>query len=214
VLKPEPRRRNSGTAHTTKVTLPKPASRQRSEKGERTLRRQPVPSQRSASAPQPSLRIGFGSDVHRLVIRRKLILGGVRIPFGRGPLGHSDGDALSHAVCDALLGAAALGDIGRHFPDISPQWKDASSLKFLRHVSGLLAGCGFVILNVDSTIELEKPRLAPFIDRMRRNIARALRVAVEQVSVKAKSGEGISEVGRGEAVRSEAVALIAKHDRD
>jgi 2-C-methyl-D-erythritol 2,4-cyclodiphosphate synthase len=147
--------------------------------------------------------------VHRLVIRRKLILGGVRIPFEKGPLGHSDGDALSHAVCDALLGAAALGDIGRHFPNSSARWKDAPSLTFLRHASGLLAQSGFTILNVDSTIELENPRLSPFIDRMRRKIATALGLRVAQVSIKAKTGEGIGEVGRGEAVRAEAVVLIA-----
>ncbi|HXJ94810.1 MAG TPA: 2-C-methyl-D-erythritol 2,4-cyclodiphosphate synthase [Terriglobia bacterium] len=158
-------------------------------------------------------RIGFGNDVHRLVIRRKLILGGVRIPFGRGPMSHSDGDALSHAICDALLGAAALGDIGRHFPDSSPRWKGVSSLMFLRQVSGLVSESGFVILNVDSTIEMEKPRLAAYIDRMRRNLARALGVRVEQVSVKAKSGEGIGEVGRSEAVRAEAVALIGTRRR-
>ena len=103
----------------------------------------------SPFALRPSLRIGFGSDVHRLVIGRKLILGGVRIPFEKGPFGHSDGDALSHAVCDALLGAAALGDIGRHFPNSSARWKNAPSLTFLRHASGLLAQSGFAILNVD-----------------------------------------------------------------
>lgn len=188
--------------------MPKTTGKQQTAKSRR--QRHGVQSQPSSLVPQPSLRIGFGSDVHRLVIHRKLILGGVKIPFEKGPLGHSDGDALSHAVCDALLGAAALGDIGRHFPDSSPQWKDASSLEFLKHAGGMLAESGFTILNIDSTIELEKPRLAPFIDRMRRNMARALSLRLEQVSVKAKSGEGISEVGRGEAVRAEAVALIAR----
>jgi 2-C-methyl-D-erythritol 2,4-cyclodiphosphate synthase len=125
-------------------------------------------------------------------------------------MGHSDGDALSHAICDALLGAAALGDIGRHFPDSSPRWKDASSLAFLELVNGLLTESGFAILNIDSTIELEKPRLAPYIHRMRRNVARALGIRIEQVSVKAKSGEGIGEVGRSEAVRAEAVALVGR----
>jgi 2-C-methyl-D-erythritol 2,4-cyclodiphosphate synthase len=201
-------------AHPGNKTLPRLTSKQQLAKAELPPPQQSDPYQSSPSTFRSSLRVGFGSDVHRLVIRRKLILGGVRIPFGRGPLGHSDGDALSHAVCDALLGAAALGDIGRHFPDSSPQWKDASSLKFLRHVSGLLTQSGFAILNIDSTIELEKPRLAPFIDRMRRNVARALCLQVEQVSVKAKSGEGISEVGRGEAVRAEAVALIARRQPD
>jgi len=146
--------------------------------------------------------------VHRLVEGRKLVLGGIPIPFEKGPLGHSDGDALSHAICDALLGAAALGDIGRHFPDSSARWKDASSLDFLRHAAGLLEVRDFVIVNVDSAIELERPRLAPFIEQMRERIADALGIAVEQVSVKAKSGEGIGEIGRGEAIRAEAVALI------
>jgi 2-C-methyl-D-erythritol 2,4-cyclodiphosphate synthase len=139
---------------------------------------------------------------------RRLILGGVRIPFPRGPLGHSDGDALAHAICDALLGAAALGDIGRHFPDSSPRWKDASSLDFLGHVAALLAKRGFTIVNVDSTVDLERPKLAPHIERMRAKLAAALGISVDQVSVKAKTGEGIGDVGRGEAVRAEAVALI------
>jgi 2-C-methyl-D-erythritol 2,4-cyclodiphosphate synthase len=193
-----------------KVKGTKIATQHHFAKGELPLQQRDVSSQSSPWALLLGLRIGFGNDVHRLVIRRKLILGGVRIPFGRGPMGHSDGDALSHAICDALLGAAALGDIGRHFPDSAPRWKDVSSLVFLRHVSGLLSESGFAILNVDSTIELEKPRLAPYIDRMRRNLACALGVRVEQVSVKAKSGEGIGEVGRSEAVRAEAVALIGR----
>jgi 2-C-methyl-D-erythritol 2,4-cyclodiphosphate synthase len=150
----------------------------------------------------------LGNDIHRLVPGRKLILGGVHIPFESGPLGHSDGDALAHAVCDALLGAAALGDIGRHFPDTSANWKDASSLDFLRHIASLLEARGFVIVNIDSTIELEKPRLAPFIEQMRERMAEALGITAEQVNVKAKTGEGIGEVGRSEAIRAEAVALI------
>ncbi len=166
--------------------------------------------QPSNDAHHSSLRIGFGNDVHRLASGRKLILGGVHIPFELGPLGHSDGDAVAHAICDALLGAAALGDIGQHFPDTSPDWKDASSLDFLRHVAALLHMAGYALVNVDSTIELEKPRLAPFIEQMRANVADALGITVESVSVKAKSGEGIGEIGRGEAVRAEAVALISK----
>ena len=155
-------------------------------------------------------RIGFGNDVHRLVAGRKLILGGVKIPFAKGPLGHSDGDALAHAVCDALLGAAALGDIGRHFPDSSPQWKGASSLKFLQHVRGLLERESLAIMNIDTTVEIEKPRLAPYVERMRGRMARALRVQASQINVKAKSGEGMGEIGRGEAVRAEAVALLRR----
>jgi 2-C-methyl-D-erythritol 2,4-cyclodiphosphate synthase len=160
--------------------------------------------------PPDSLRIGFGNDVHRLVAGRKLILGGVKIPFAKGPLGHSDGDALAHAVCDALLGAAALGDIGRHFPDSSPRWKGASSLKFLQHVRGLLKRESLAIMNIDTTVEIEKPRLAPYVERMRGRMARALGVQASQINVKAKSGEGMGEIGRGEAVRAEAVALLRR----
>ena len=160
------------------------------------------------SGPAGSLRIGFGNDVHRLAAGRKLILGGVRIPFGKGPVGHSDGDALAHALCDALLGAAALGDIGRHFPDTSPRWRGASSLEFLRRVRQQLEAGSYTIVNLDSTVEIERPRLAPFIDRMRRKTARALGIRPEQISIKAKSGEGLGEVGTGGAVRASAVALI------
>lgn len=155
-----------------------------------------------------SIRIGIGNDVHRLAPGRKLILGGVAIPFGKGPVGHSDGDALCHAFCDALLGAAALGDIGRHFPDSSPRWQGASSLEFLRRVRRQLEARNYTIVNLDSTIEIERPRLAPFIDRMRRKTARALGIRPEQVSIKAKTGEGLGEVGSGEALRAAAVALI------
>src|SRR5579864_6703841 len=158
--------------------------------------------------PYTPFRIGFGNDVHRLVPDRKLILGGVEIPFEKGPLGHSDGDALIHAICDALLGAAALGDIGRHFPDSSPRWKGAPSVEFLRHVQELIAARGYKIINVDCTIEIERPKLASFIDQMRYELARSLRIQVDQVSVKAKTGEGMGEVGQGDAVRAEAVALI------
>ncbi len=155
-------------------------------------------------------RIGFGNDVHRLVAGRKLILGGVHIPFDKGAAGHSDGDALSHAVCDALLGAAALGDIGRHFPDTSPRWRNASSLAFLRRVRELVGQAGYRIVSVDATIGLERPKLAPHIPKMREKVARALKVSIGQVSVKAKTGEGLDGVGRGEAVRADAVALIER----
>ena len=155
-----------------------------------------------------STRVGIGNDIHRLASGRKLILGGVRIPFEKGPLGHSDGDALAHAVCDALLGAAALGDMGRHFPDSSPKWRGASSLLFLRHTRRLLDQAGFAIVNVDATIGLERPKLAPHIPLMRTQVARALGLKPEQVSVKAKTGEGVDAVGRGEAIRADAVVLI------
>lgn len=153
-------------------------------------------------------RIGFGNDVHRLAPGRKLILGGVEVPFERGPVGHSDGDALAHAICDALLGAAALGDIGRHFPDTSPEWHNASSLMFLSRTQELLDAASFRILNIDSTISLERPKLAPFIPEMREKLAAALGILPEQVNIKAKTGEGVDAVGRGEAIRADAAVLI------
>jgi 2-C-methyl-D-erythritol 2,4-cyclodiphosphate synthase len=158
----------------------------------------------------PWLRVGFGNDVHPLVRGRKLILGGVRIPFEKGPLGHSDGDALTHALSDALLGAAALGDIGRHFPDTSPRWRNARSLLFLRQVKKLIEKAGYAIVNVDTTVEIERPRLAPYIPRIVRNLARALGLKPGQVSVKAKSGEGIDGVGLGLAVRAQAIAMLVE----
>lgn len=148
--------------------------------------------------------------MHRLVSGRKLILGGVTIPFEKGPVGHSDGDALAHAICDALLGAAALGDIGRHFPDTSPKWHNASSLLFLRHVRKLLDRTGYTIVNLDATIGLERPKLAPRIPRMTRRVAAALGIKPSQVSVKAKTGEGLGVVGRGEAIRADAIALVQR----
>ncbi len=165
-------------------------------------------SQLSTHNSQLPFRVGFGNDVHRLVPGRKLILGGVRIPFDQGPRGHSDGDALAHALTDALLGAAALGDIGTHFPDSSPKWHNASSLLFLRHARKLLDESGYAVVNVDATISLERPKLAPYIAKMRKKIAAALGVKPAQVSVKAKTGEGLDAVGRGEAIRADAVALI------
>ena len=170
--------------------------------------RRSAASQSSSFALSSEFRVGIGNDIHRLATGRKLILGGVRIPFDKGSVGHSDGDALAHALCDALLGAAALGDIGRHFPDTSPKWKNASSLTFLRHVRQLLDAAGYAIVNVDGTVDLEHPKLAPFIPRIRRKIAAALGMKPEGVSVKAKSGEGLDAVGRGEAVRPEAVAKM------
>jgi len=157
-------------------------------------------------------RVGIGNDLHRLAPGRKLILGGVRIPFEKGPVGHSDGDALAHAICDALLGAAALGDIGRHFPNSSPKWRNASSLLFLEQTRRLLAKAGFAIVNVDATIGLERPKLAPYIPAMRNKLAAALGIKPEQVSVKAKTGEGVDAVGQGLAIRADAIALISHTD--
>ena len=159
----------------------------------------------------PTCRIGVGNDIHPLAPGRALILGGVRIPFEKGPVGHSDGDALAHAICDALLGALALGDLGQHFPDHSPEWHKASSLVFVRRVREHIEDAGYQIVNIDSTVGLERPKLGPHIAAMRRKLAQALRVAPEQVSIKAKSGEGLDAVGRGRAVRADAVALIVRH---
>lgn len=153
-------------------------------------------------------RVGTGNDLHRLAAGRKLILGGVRIPFEKGPVGHSDGDALAHAICDALLGAAALGDMGRHFPDTSANWRNASSLTFIRRVRKLLDQAGFAIVNIDSTVGLERPKLAPYIPRIQKKLAAALGIRPEQLSIKAKSGEGMGAVGRGEAIRADAVVLV------
>jgi 2-C-methyl-D-erythritol 2,4-cyclodiphosphate synthase len=153
-------------------------------------------------------RIGFGNDVHRLAPGRKLILGGVEIPFEKGPVGHSDGDALAHAICDALLGAAALGDIGQHFPDSSPEWHNASSLLFLGRVRDLLDHAGYQIANIDSTVSLERPKLAPYVPRMRQKLADALGISANQISVKAKTGEGVDAVGENAAIRVDAVALL------
>ncbi len=158
------------------------------------------------------LRIGLGNDLHRLIAGRKLVLGGVHVPLAKGPEGHSDGDTLSHAICDALLGAAALGDIGRHFPNTSPKWRGVSSLIFLRQVRELLRKAGYAIVNIDATVGLERPKLSPHIPRMQEKLAEALGLDAGQVSVKAKTGEGVDAVGRGEAVRADAVALLVRCD--
>jgi 2-C-methyl-D-erythritol 2,4-cyclodiphosphate synthase len=153
-------------------------------------------------------RIGTGFDIHRLVEGRKLILGGVEIEFEKGLLGHSDSDVLTHAVCDALLGAAALGDIGSHFPDSDERFKGASSLDMLARVAELLTAQRYRVANIDATIMAERPKLAPYIPRMREHLAERLGITIEQVSVKAKTGEGLESIGRGEAMAAQAVALI------
>jgi 2-C-methyl-D-erythritol 2,4-cyclodiphosphate synthase len=187
----------------------KKSSRTRKRRGERKSGPKTANFKLPAHKSQPSLRIGFGNDIHPLVSGRELILGGVTIPFEKGPAGHSDGDALAHALTDALLGAAALGDIGTHFPDSSPEWHDASSLIFLENTRRLLDRTGFAIVNVDTTISLQRPKLRPYIQAMRSKIAEALGIKATQVSVKAKTGEGLDSVGRGEAIRAEAVALLS-----
>ncbi len=155
-------------------------------------------------------RIGFGFDVHRLVEDRKLILGGVEIPFEKGLLGHSDADVIVHAVCDALLGALALGDIGKHFPDSDPHYKDIDSLKLLSHVGGLLLRHGYEAVNIDVMLILERPKIARYVQRMRENIAGALNIDFGRVSVKATTSEGIGFTGKGEGAVAQAVALIEK----
>ena len=155
-------------------------------------------------------RIGFGSDIHKLVEGRALILGGVKIPAEKGAVGHSDADALTHAITDSVLGALALGDIGSHFSDKDAKWKNADSFVFLKHAVELMKEKGFVVVNVDSIINLEKPKLRPFIDKMRENIAEVLEVETSCVSVKAKTGEGVDAIGNSEAVKAEAVILLEK----
>ncbi len=154
------------------------------------------------------MRIGSGYDVHRLVEGRKLILGGVEIPHNLGLLGHSDADVLLHAICDALLGAAGLGDIGRHFPDSDSRYKGIKSLLLLEQVSQKLKAAGFVIVNIDSTIVAQEPRLAPYIDEMRVNIAGALDLNPAQINVKATTTEHLGFEGRKEGISAQAVALI------
>lgn len=153
-------------------------------------------------------RIGIGYDIHRLVEGRRLILGGVEIPYEKGLLGHSDSDVLTHAICDALLGAAAIGDIGTHFPDTDPRWAGASSLQFLEHVVRLLAEDGYAVGNVDATVNAERPKLRPHIQSIRERLAPVLRIDVDRVSIKAKTNEGLESVGRKEAIAANAVAII------
>jgi len=154
------------------------------------------------------MRIGQGSDVHALVEGRKLVIGGVTIPFGKGLAGHSDADVLVHAVCDALLGAAALGDIGRHFPDSDSKYKNADSRAFLREVAAKVREAGFAIANLDATIHAEAPRMAPHIGAMIANLAADLGLPPGRINVKAKTAERLGAIGRGEGVAAEAIALL------
>ena len=156
------------------------------------------------------MRIGFGNDVHRLEKGTPLILGGVRIESERGAVGHSDADCLTHAVTDAILGALAVGDIGTHFSDKDERWKNADSFVFLAEAARLMKQRNFHVVNLDSTVQLEKPRLRPHIEKMRENLAKALEIEIECVSIKAKTGEGIDAVGESRAVRADAVILLSK----
>ncbi len=155
-----------------------------------------------------STRCGIGYDLHRLEAGRKLIVGGIELPFDKGPVGHSDGDVLAHAVCDALLGAAGLGDIGTHFPDTDPKWKGANSLLFLEHAKKLLEEKKLAIEHVDAVVILEKPKLGPHFPKMREALAESLGVPLEKIHLKAKTNEGVDAVGRGEAIAAQAVATL------
>ena len=163
---------------------------------------------RGVATPERTGRAGLGYDLHRLVEGRPLILGGITIPFERGLAGHSDADAICHAVTDAILGAAGAGDIGRHFPDSDPRWKGASSIDLLRRAVEVVHAQGFVVGNVDATVILERPKLAPHVDAMRAKLAEALGVAVDRVSIKGKTNEGVGELGRGEAIAVHAIAMV------
>lgn len=159
-------------------------------------------------------RVGIGYDAHRFGDTGALVLGGVEIPGAQGLEGHSDADVLAHAISDALLGAAALGDIGRHFPDDDPRYRDADSIELLTAVVALLADAGWRVVNVDSTVVCERPRLEPFISGMAGRLGEALRVAAERVSVKATTNEGMGAVGRGEGIAVCAVAQLERRTRD
>ena len=154
------------------------------------------------------MRVGMGYDVHRLTENRKLILGGVEIPYEKGLLGHSDADVLLHAIMDALLGAAALGDIGKHFPDTDPAYEGISSIKLLEHVGELLEQNNYVIENIDATIIAQRPKMLPHIPQMRKNVARALGIEESQVNIKATTEEGLGFTGSGEGISSQAICLL------
>ena len=158
------------------------------------------------------MRIGQGFDIHALVVGRKLIIGGVEIPYDQGLAGHSDADVLLHAICDALIGAAGIGDIGTHFPDTDPQYRGADSRVLLRAVKALLAAKGLRVVNVDTTIIAQAPKMAPHVGRMRENIAADLGIAVEDVNVKAKTAERLGALGREEGIAAEAIALVTSRE--
>lgn len=154
------------------------------------------------------MRIGMGYDVHRLVEGRDLIIGGVKIPYEKGLLGHSDADVLVHAIMDALLGAACMGDIGKHFPDTEESFHNADSMKLLCRVGEMLTQKGYLIENIDATIIAQKPKMRPFIDTMRENIAQALEIATQQINVKATTEEGLGFTGTGEGISAQAICML------
>ena len=156
-----------------------------------------------------SVRSGIGYDLHRLEVGRKLIVGGIELPFDKGPVGHSDGDVLAHALCDALLGAAGLGDIGKHFPDTDPQWKGANSLLFLEHAKKLLDENRFDIDWIDAVVITEKPKLGAHFPRMREALGHSLNISADLVHLKAKTNEGVDAIGRGEAIAAYVIATLS-----
>jgi 2-C-methyl-D-erythritol 2,4-cyclodiphosphate synthase len=158
-------------------------------------------------------RIGFGTDIHRLVEGRSLVLGGVTIDSDLGAEGHSDADVLTHAITDALLGALALGDIGSHFPNSDERWRNAESFVFLRFAVGLVKQHGYSVVNIDSTVHLERPKLQPYIQSMKDGIAEALEVETNCVSIKAKTSETVDAVGEGRAVRADAIVLLIRNEK-
>ena len=154
---------------------------------------------------------GIGYDLHRLVEGRKLMIGGVEVPFDKGFQGHSDGDVLAHALCDALLGAACLGDIGTHFPDTDPKWKGASSLIFLEHVAKMLHDRRLRVVHVDAIVICERPKMGPHFPAMRSALAKALGITTDAINLKAKTNEGVDAVGRGEAIAAQVIATVRPH---
>jgi 2-C-methyl-D-erythritol 2,4-cyclodiphosphate synthase len=154
------------------------------------------------------IRCGIGYDLHRLTEGRPLMIGGIHVPFDKGPVGHSDGDVLAHALCDALLGASSLGDIGTHFPDSDPKWKGAASLMFLEHTRKLLDEKKFVINHLDAIVVLERPKLGPHFPKMREALAKSLGIRPDQINLKAKTNEAVDAVGRGEAIACHTIATL------
>ncbi len=156
------------------------------------------------------MRVGLGYDIHKLVSGRRFLLGGIEIPFDKGPLGHSDGDCLLHALTDALLGAAGLEDIGRHFPDTDPRWKNADSSLFVKEAGHLIDGKNLKIENIDANLHLESPKLSPHLPAMVANLSNLLGIPKDRINLKTKSGEGLDAVGRGEAVAAQVIVLLSK----
>lgn len=158
------------------------------------------------------MRVGIGYDVHKLVKGRKLFLGGVQIPYPTGLKGHSDADIIIHAICDAVLGAASLGDIGKHFPNTDPHYKDISSLKLLSEVKELLEKAGYKVINIDTMLIAEEPKVSPYIETMKKNIASALHINAGCISIKATTNEGMGSIGRKEGMAAYAITLVEKSD--